>query len=83
MDYNNLNADEEVARVVDAVERGNFRQATKRESMSVHLATLSDIFMRQFDSGCGDYAKERHAWLDGLTIEDIASEIKNKQASAS
>jgi len=39
-------------------------------------------FMRQFDSGYGDYEKERHAWLGGLTIEDIAGEIKGKQVSA-
>ncbi|MDR0722951.1 MAG: permease [Treponema sp.] len=26
--------------------------------------------MKQFDSGYGDYTKERHKWLDGLTIED-------------
>jgi hypothetical protein len=32
-------------------------------------------FMRQFDSGYGDYTKERHAWLDSLTIEDISNEI--------
>jgi hypothetical protein len=36
-------------------------------------------FMRQFDSGYGDYTKERHTWLDGLTIEDISSEI-NKES---
>jgi len=29
-------------------------------------------FMRQFDSGYGDYTKERHTWLDNLTIEDIS-----------
>ena len=33
-------------------------------------------FMRQFDSGYGDYAKERHAWLDNLSIEEINDEIK-------
>jgi hypothetical protein len=32
-------------------------------------------FIRQFDSGYGDYTKERHAWLDNLTIEDINNEI--------
>ncbi|GHV31791.1 hypothetical protein AGMMS4952_21070 [Spirochaetia bacterium] len=34
-------------------------------------------FMHQFDSGYGDYTKERHTWLDNLTIEDISREIKN------
>jgi len=33
-------------------------------------------FMRQFDTGYGDYTKERHTWLDSLTIEDIDNEIK-------
>jgi len=33
-------------------------------------------FMRQFDSGYGDYTKERYTWLDNLTIEDINDEIK-------
>jgi hypothetical protein len=33
-------------------------------------------FMRQFDSGYGDYTKERRTWLDNLTIEDISNEIK-------
>jgi hypothetical protein len=34
-------------------------------------------FLRQFDSGYGDYTKERHKWLDGLTIEEISNGIKN------
>jgi len=33
-------------------------------------------FMRQFDSGYGDYTKERDTWLDNLTIEEINNEIK-------
>jgi hypothetical protein len=28
------------------------------------------------DSGYGDYTKERHTWLDNLSIEEISSEIK-------
>ena len=32
-------------------------------------------FIRQFDTGYGDYTKERHSWLDKLTIEDINNEI--------
>jgi len=28
-------------------------------------------FMRQYDSGYGDYTKERHNWLDYLTVNDI------------
>jgi hypothetical protein len=28
-------------------------------------------FVRQFDSGYGDYTKERHEWLDKIDIEAI------------
>jgi len=43
MNDNDLNVDDEVNRVVTAVEQGAFRPATKRESMAVRLAALSDI----------------------------------------
>jgi hypothetical protein len=32
-------------------------------------------FMQQFDTGYGDYTKERHSWQDNLRIEDICAEI--------
>ena len=35
-------------------------------------------FIKQFDSGSGDYTKDRHAILDSFTIDDIVNEIKNK-----
>ena len=38
-------------------------------------------FVRQFDSGYGDYTKERHNWLDCLTIENIDNEIKSMKES--
>jgi len=34
-------------------------------------------FIHQFDSGYGDYTKERHNWLAQLTIEEISNEIKS------
>ncbi len=39
-------------------------------------------FIRQFDNGSGDYTKERHQWLDKLTIEDIWSDIQQRQSPA-
>jgi hypothetical protein len=36
-------------------------------------------FIQQFDSGYGDYTKERHNWLDKLTIEEICNEINNSK----
>ncbi len=32
-------------------------------------------FIRQFDSGSGDYTKERHQWLDKLTMDEIIAEL--------
>ena len=43
MNYSELDVENEVNTVVSAVEQGNFRQATKRESMNVRLAALSEI----------------------------------------
>lgn len=28
-------------------------------------------FMQQFESGHGDYARERHEWVDAMTLEEI------------
>jgi hypothetical protein len=43
MDYNKIDVDAEVEAMVAAVEHGETRPATKRESMTVRLAALSDI----------------------------------------
>jgi hypothetical protein len=54
------------------------------EALNEKLGPLGMIeFMRQFDSGYGDYTKERHNWLDGLTIEAITNEIKNIKSKQS
>jgi hypothetical protein len=39
-------------------------------------------FIRQFDNGSGDYTKERHQWLDELTLEDIWADIQQRQSLA-
>lgn len=28
-------------------------------------------FLQQFDTGAGDYARDRHAWVDGTSLDDI------------
>ncbi len=33
-------------------------------------------FMMTYRSGHGDYTADRHQWLDGLTVQDIAAELK-------
>ena len=48
------------------------------EALTEKLGPIGMIeFIRQFDPGYGDYTKERHAWLDNLTLEDICTEIRN------
>ncbi len=32
-------------------------------------------FLQQYDTGSGDYTKERHEWLDGQDIDTIADRI--------
>ena len=43
MNYKEINIEDEVKCIVDAVEKGTYRPATKRESMAVRLAALSEI----------------------------------------
>ena len=43
MNYDEINVEEAVNAVVAAVEQGTARPATKRESMLVRLAALSEI----------------------------------------
>jgi len=46
------------------------------EALTEKLGPIGMVeFMRQFDSGYGDYTKERCSWLNDLTIEDITNEI--------
>ena len=43
MNYDEINVDEVLDNVASAIEQGNYRKATKRESMEVRLAALSAI----------------------------------------
>lgn len=36
-------------------------------------------FLQQLGVGYGDYTKERHQWLDQLTIEDFRNYVKRKK----
>jgi hypothetical protein len=35
-------------------------------------------YLRLFRSGPGDYARDRHKWLDGLTMQEIVAEIERR-----
>jgi len=50
------------------------------EVLAKNLGPVDMIrFLQQFDLGAGDYSKERHNWLDGLTVQDIIEDIKRSQ----
>ncbi len=36
-------------------------------------------FLQHFESGRGDYTKDRRQWLDGLTTDQIAEAIKRRK----
>jgi hypothetical protein len=36
-------------------------------------------FLEQFDTGSGDYTKERHQWQDGMTVAEIVAQIKQRR----
>lgn len=38
-------------------------------------------FLQQFETGNGDYAKERHAWVDQTSLDDLR-ELSGKRQSA-
>ncbi len=40
-------------------------------------------FLQQFEIGQGNYTEERHRWLDGLTVDEIANQIQKKRTKYS
>ena len=36
-------------------------------------------FMQQFTSGSGDYARERHSWVDQTSLDDIRAATTSKR----
>ena len=32
-------------------------------------------FMQQFENGSGDYATERHAWVDATSLDDLRGQL--------
>ena len=51
------------------------------QALIVALGYVDAIrFFKQFDDG-GDYTKERHQWLDSLSLDDIWAEMQQRQTS--
>jgi len=36
-------------------------------------------FLKLFDNGSGDYTKERHQWLDQMSLDEIWTDIQQRQ----
>ena len=36
-------------------------------------------FLQQFETGSGDYARERHSWVDHTSLDDIRSLATRKR----
>jgi hypothetical protein len=36
-------------------------------------------FLQQFETGYGDYSKDRHAWLDDQDLEEVVTRIHGKR----
>ncbi len=47
-------------------------------AQELEVAEMID-FMRQFNPGKGDYTKDRAAWLDGITMDEIMHELAEKR----
>jgi hypothetical protein len=55
-----------VPRTLDEVRRVGL------EALGQRLGRADTIrFLQQFEAGQGDYALERHAWVDGVSLEEI------------
>ncbi len=50
------------------------------EALTEKLGPVGMVeFLRQFDSGYGDYTKERSAWLDNMDIRAIVKQAEAKR----
>lgn len=49
-------------------------------AISKELGPLGLVrFLQQFETGSGDYTKERQQWLEKMDIKDIVSAIKHRR----
>ncbi len=50
------------------------------EAVAKKLGPLGMVrFLQQFETGLGDYTKERIQWLKDMDIHEIVTEIKKKR----
>lgn len=52
------------------------------EALARELGIVGMIrFMQQFETGHGDYSKDRHQWLDDQDLDTIVKRIQERRAS--
>ena len=50
------------------------------EAVAKKLGPLGMVrFLQQFETGRGDYTKERDQWLSDMNIQEIISEMRKKR----
>lgn len=50
------------------------------EALARELGIVGMIrFLQQFETGHGDYSKDRHEWLDGQDIDTIVKRIQERR----
>jgi len=50
------------------------------EALAKELGPIGMVrFLQQFESGFGDYTKEREQWLKGIDVKSIVEEIKERR----
>ena len=58
----------------------------RRVGMGALLEKLGTVgmirFLQQDETGRGDYSIERHAWLDGRTVESVAEQILRSRSNS-
>lgn len=52
-------------------------RAVGLDALERELGTVGMVrFLQQFETGRGDYAKERHEWLDDADLEAVLQELQ-------
>lgn len=68
---------EQIDKMTDAQFEHHALTVLKRELGAYGLAR----FLRVHHSGSGDYTRDRHQWLEGVSVEDIMSDAQELRAS--
>jgi hypothetical protein len=66
------------------VRKNATNEEIRREGLAALLERLGPAgtirFLQQYEPGSGDYTKERHDWLDGLSVDDIVEDIQRRRS---